>query len=317
MSAKSNNQGRAYEYICLCSLHSAIEAIRPVEIVRNSSYDAAKSAWELMSAENRMLYTLSAESTIETIFALEPNIIEKTNDVIKLYIQSDRHGENADVRDIIIEREDIVWEIGLSIKHNHMAVKHSRLSKDIDFGEKWYDVKCSRQYWDDVAPVFSFLTDEMRKGSLFRDLTSKEDLVYVPLLNAFVKEIKTVIEKDPSVPQKIVKYILSRYDFYKIISVDSRRVTTIQSFNMFGTLNHASREKKPDIIVPVVELPTELLFIGFKKGSKTTVLLCFDNGWQFSFRIHNAEEEVNTSLKFDIQIVGMPANVNVKYNCKW
>ncbi|MFG6427980.1 MULTISPECIES: HaeIII family restriction endonuclease [Bacteroidales] len=317
MSANSNNQGRAYEFICLHSLHSAIKTIRPAEIVHNSSYDAAENAWQTLDANEQALYTLSARSTIDTIFAMEPNIVEQSDDILKLYIQTDKHGEEADVRDIIIERKDIMWEIGLSIKHNHMAVKHSRLSKDIDFGDKWYGVSCSQQYWNDVNGVFSLLAKEKAKGSYFRDMDSKEDQVYVPLLNAFVKEVKASIEKDTSVPRKLVEYLLSKYDFYKVISIDSKRITSIQSFNMYGTLNQASKVKQPEIVVPVINLPTELLFIGFKKSSKTTVLLSFDNGWQFSFRIHNAEDKVNTSLKFDIQIVGMPADVNIKYNCKW
>ena len=99
--------------------------------------------------------------------------------------------KEVDVRDIIIERKDIMWEIGLSIKHNHMAVKHSRLSKDIDFGDKWYGVSCSQQYWNDVNGVFSLLAKEKAKGSYFRDMDSKEDQVYVPLLNAFVKRGKS------------------------------------------------------------------------------------------------------------------------------
>lgn len=136
MSSKSNDQGRAYEYICLHTLNNAIGRIRNSEIEKNSCYEAAEHAWNTLSGAEKALYTLSAKSTIDTIFALEPNIIEKENDVLKLYIQSDEHGEVADVRDIIIQRKDIVWEIGLSIKHNHMAVKHSRLGKVLDFGEK-------------------------------------------------------------------------------------------------------------------------------------------------------------------------------------
>ncbi|WP_300923947.1 HaeIII family restriction endonuclease [uncultured Duncaniella sp.] len=317
MSANSNNQGRAYEFICLQSLYSAIVAIRPVEIVRNSSYMAAKSAWASLDPNSQKLYELSAKSTIGVLFAMEPNIVEQTDDILKLYIQSDKHGEDADVRDIIIERSDIVWEVGLSIKHNHLAVKHSRLSKDIDFGEKWYGVKCSPQYWNDVNPVFSFLAEEKENGTYFRDLRSKEDEVYVPLLEAFIKEISTAIEKDASVPRKLVEYLLSKYDFYKVISLDTQRITAIQSFNMYGTLNKASRVKKPEIVVPRIELPKELLYIGFKKSSKTTVLICFDNGWQFSFRIHNAEDKVNTSLKFDIRIVGMPTDISLTIKCKW
>ncbi len=36
------------------------------------------------------------------------------------------------------------------------------------------------------------------------------------------------------------------------------------------------------------------------------MILTFDNGWQLSFRIHNAESRVIPSLKFDVQIIGSP-----------
>lgn len=317
MSNASNNQGRAYEFVCLNSLYEAISKIRSAEIVKNSSYFAAENAWNTLTKGEQTLYALSSKSTIDTIFALEPNIVEKSSDVLNLYIQTDQHGEVADVRDIIIERKDIIWEIGLSIKHNHMAVKHSRIAKNLDFGSKWYDIPCSKTYWNNIKPIFDFLEKEKTKGTYFRDLKSKEDDVYVPLLNAFVKEVSTQIKANKNVPRRMVEYLLSKYDFYKIISIDSKKTTTIQSFNMYGTLNLPSRVAQPTIKVPVINLPTTLLHIGFKPGSRTTIVMCFDNGWQFSFRIHNAKDIIETSLKFDIQIVGMPADVNIKYNCKW
>lgn len=317
MSNASNNQGRAYEFVCLNSLYVAISKIRPVKIIENSSYKASKSAWDTITSEEQILYALSSKSTIETIFALEPNIIEPSFDMLSLYIQNDKHGEDADVRDIIIERKDIVWEIGLSIKHNHMAVKHSRIAKNLDFGLKWYNISCSQTYWNEIRPIFNFLECEKAKGTYFRNLKSKENDVYVPLLNAFVKEIITQVKADKNVPRRMIEYLLSKYDFYKIISIDSKRITTIQSFNMYGTLNLPSRVSQPAIKVPVINLPTTLLYIGFKPGSKTTIIMCFDNGWQFSFRIHNAKDIIETSLKFDIQIIGMPSDINIKYNCKW
>lgn len=317
MSNKSNNQGRAYEFICLHSLHEAIEAIRPAQIIQNSSYKAAAAAWDTLSDAQQIIYTLSAKSTIETIFALEPNIVEVDNNSVDLFIQSDQHGKVADVRDIIIQRNNIIWEIGLSIKHNHMAVKHSRLSRKLDFGEKWYGKKCSKSYWDDIEPIFTFLEAEKKKGTYFCELKSKEEDVYIPLLKAFMAEIKKQIEKDNTIPRKLVAYLLSKYDFYKVISIDNKRLTTIQSFNMYGTLNLSSKETAPALKVPMIELPKSLLYIGLKPNSKTTVIMSFDEGWQFSFRIHNAKDLVEPSLKFDIQILGMPVDVNIKYNCKW
>ena len=323
MSEFSNNNGRAYEFACLMTLYEAISNIRPAKIVENSSFDAAKEAWDSLDEETHHIYLISAGSTIDTIFAMEPNIVEVNDDILLLYIQPDKKGEVADIRDIIIERKDIIWEIGLSIKHNHEAVKHSRLAKTLDFGNKWYNIPCSDTYWDEVSPVFNLLEEEKNKGSYFRDLDSKENDVYEPLLKAFIKEIKTQVGEHRDVPKKLVQYLLSNYDFYKVISFDTEKVTTIQSFNMFGTLNRPSRISEPQIKTRVIKLPSQLLYIDFmkdprtKKIRKNTVIMCFDNGWQFSFRIHNAKDLVETSLKFDIQIVGMPAEVDIKYICKW
>ncbi len=237
--------------------------------------------------------------------------------MLNLYIQNDKRGQAGDIRDIIVERKDILWEIGFSVKHNHEAVKHSRLSDKNDFSKKWYDVKCSKTYWDDVKPVFDLLKAEKQKGTLFDDLTSKEERVYIPILKAFMGELKRQISTDPSIPQKMVAYLLSKYDFYKVISLDRKRVTTVQSFNMYGTLNKPSRTKQADLKAPAITLPQTLLFMNFKPGSSNTIIMCFENGWQFSFRIHNAEKQVKTSLKFDVRIVGMPAEINIKFNCNW
>lgn len=117
MSSRSNDQGRAYEFICLHSLYEAINAVRPALITHNSSYEAAENAWNTLSGAEKTLYTLSAKSTIATIFAMEPNIVEIDDDILNLYIQNDQHGEIADVRDIIIQRKDIVWKIGQDLKH--------------------------------------------------------------------------------------------------------------------------------------------------------------------------------------------------------
>lgn len=317
MSSASNDQGRAYEFICLLCLNEAINSIREARIIHNSSYEAAEDAWNILSKNDQLLYELSARSTIETIFALEPNIVEQSDDVLNLFIQNDKRGEVADVRDIVIEREDIRWEIGLSIKHNHMAVKHSRIAKTLDFGSKWFDVPCSPNYWSEVKPVFDFLEVEKDKTVYFSGLPFKLDQVYVPLLKAFIKEVSTQVAKNKDIPRRMVEYLLSKYDFYKVISIDCKRITTIQSFNMYGTLNLPSKVQQPAIKVPVINLPTTLLHIGFKPKSKNTVIMCFDNGWQFSFRIHNANKYIEPSLKFDIQIIGMPSDVNIKFNCKW
>ena len=57
-----------------------------------------------------------------------------------------------------------------------------------------------------------------------------------------------------------------------------------------------------------------IIHLDFASGKLNTIELCMDGGWQFSFRIHNASTYVETSLKFDIQIVGMPtAIITINY----
>ncbi|MBR1668870.1 MAG: HaeIII family restriction endonuclease [Bacteroidaceae bacterium] len=146
MSSASNDQGRAYEFICLHSLHNAITKIRPSQIVINSSYEAAERAWNILSHAEQALYSLSAASTIDTIFAMEPNIVEPSTDILSLHLQTDQHGEIADVRDIIIERKNITWEIGLSIKHKQFSSFFYNDKNRGAFGEMYYtyDLKNKR-----------------------------------------------------------------------------------------------------------------------------------------------------------------------------
>ncbi len=79
------------------------------------------------------------------------------DDIIILSINKDSDAEDGDVRDIGITRKYIRWDIGLSMKHNHFAAKHSRLSSTIDFGAKWYDHPCDDSYWNVVKPIFARL----------------------------------------------------------------------------------------------------------------------------------------------------------------
>lgn len=309
MSHLSNDQGRAYEYICLRTLEEEIGKFRCAVIEKNSSYYAAEHAWNVMDEGMQQTLKQSAGAAVSMILILEPLILDGS-DVLDLRIQPDTKGEGGDVRDILITRQVIGWEIGLSLKHNHFAVKHSRLAKDLDFGQKWFGVPCSPAYWNQIKPIFDYLEQEKRNGAKWRDLPSKMQDVYIPLLQAFMEEIRRSYQSNPDIPKKMVEYLLGQYDFYKVISLDSKKITQIQPYNLHGTLNRSSAR------VPTIKLPTRILALDFKPRSKTTVLLTMDGGWRFSFRIHNASTLVETSLKFDVQIVEMPEMVS-EIDCKW
>ena len=316
MSTNSNDQGRAYEYAWINSLYDALKLSRKVIIVDNSSLSANERAWNLMSKEMKEVLTVSANAATETVLELEPKMLENDNDILQLEFQKDDEGTKGDVRDIVIKRDDIKWEVGLSIKHNHEAVKHSRLSHKLDFGKEWFDLPCSDEYWKDVQPIFDRLKKEKAKGTKWPAIADKDTEVYVPLLEAFMKEVNKANKRDKLMPRKMVEYLIGIKDYYKIVSRDSKKLTVIHTFNMHKTLNQRSKIRMSAITVPVVELPTELVAIKFKENSKNTVEMYLNNGWQLSFRIHNASSKVEPSLKFDVQFIGMPVSV-LSIECKW
>lgn len=316
MSIRSNESGRGYEFACLSVLYEKIIKSRKCTIKQNSSFYAAERAWNLLDRYSKQIYLTSAASVVDTLFELEPLILEEENDVLELQIQPDSKGETGDVRDIVILRNQIGWEIGLSVKHNHFAVKHSRLAKTLDFSEKWFGKKCTMDYWDSVSVIFEYLQTLKKQNKKWSELPSKSQDIYIPILKAFIDEIIRQYNDDQTTPKKMVEYLLGEFDFYKVISVDDKKMTQVQSFNLHGTLNQPSRAKHPGIDIPIVALPTRIVNLDFKPNSTNTVELYLDNGWQFAFRIHNASSLIETSLKFDIQIIGMPTTV-ITFNCKW
>lgn len=316
MARKNNDQGRAFEFACLQALNDEISKIRPTRIETTDGYHASERAWISMSEDVQIVMEEGALAAVEKLFELEPLIVEDGDDELVLKIQQDSKGEEGDVRDILIIRRNIEWEIGLSLKHNHFAVKHSRLAKSLDFGEKWFGIPCSAQYWEDIKPIFDYLVDEKTKGTNWSNLPSKENDVYIPLLNAFINEVKRSYNQDSSVARKMVEYLLGEFDFYKVVGIDSERITQIQTFNLRGTLNQPSKTEKPTIKIPIANLPTRIVSLEMKPGSKTTVELYMDGGWQFSFRIHNASTKVEPSLKFDVQILGVPTAI-MTIECNW
>lgn len=316
MSNKSNDQGRAYEYITLITLQKEISKFRAAKIEKNSSFFAAQNSYNVIDNFLKQNLEKAAEAIVPTIFELEPLIVENGTDELTLLIQQDERGEEGDVRDILIIRRKLQWEIGLSMKHNHFAVKHSRLSPSIDFGEKWYGHPCSNQYKSKIKSIFNLVKTYKDKGYKWNEMPRKEEDVYIPLLEAFKTEILQSYAYHKDIPAKLVEYLLGKFDFYKVVGIDNQRITEIQAYNLHGNLNKPAKNKRPKSIIPVSELPTRIVELDFKPNSNNTVELYLDKGWQFSFRIHNASTFVEESLKFDVQIIGMPATI-ITINCRW
>lgn len=316
MSSQSNNKGRGYEFTWINTLDETINKTKSANITFNSSYFANKNAWEALDDKTREILKVSANAAIDTLFELEPNLWAQSSDISKLTFQSDDKGVKGDVRDIVISRTNPNWQIGLSIKHNHDAVKHSRLSPTIDFSKNWYGVPCDVIYKQEVAPVFEMLKTYQKRRVKWSEMKNKAEEVYLPLLNSFIGQIKRNYAENRKIIHSLFLYLLGTFDYYKIISLDNKRCTLIKPFNMRGDLNKPFKDVKPGISINILELPDELIELRIKPNSSNTVEMFLNKGWQLSFRLHNASTYVEPSLKFDIRFLGMPPSA-LSFECLW
>ncbi len=312
MSDKSNNQGRAYEYAWCLALEQKLSVFKKVIVDKQNGFNACYRAYESLEKSLQERYLESAKQGVLLLLDCEPllsEVIGSSQNEITLSLQKDKLGEIGDIRDILIYFDRFC--IGLSIKHNHDAVKHSRLSKDLDFGKKWLGVGVSQNYKDTIKPLFERLENAKKEGMLWRDFPNKEQEIYAPLLQAFKKEVLRIDEdKKNKVPQKMVEYLLGKYDFYKAILLEREQKTKLEAYHFNNTLNR-SVKNKPKRIIPLSKLPTRMIYFDFKPKSFNTLELVLNEGWSFSLRIHNASSRVEPSLKFDIKLLSIPVSVAV------
>jgi HaeIII restriction endonuclease len=126
--------------------------------------------------------------------------------------------------------------------------------------------------------------------------------VYVPILDAFRKELLRLANQNPvSVAEQLIKYLIGNQRVIK-----GKNKVEIQSYNLHETLNLPFENIKPKAKIQKLKLPNRLIEIVYQENSETTLLVTLNEGWQISFRIHNASSRIEASLKFDINLVSAP-----------
>ena len=301
--------GKAFEYALLLEFYERLKNITSVSITENEPYQNAKGCFDSFVEDEQDTFRITASAAINFLMDIEPRLSNgiSKDDVLVLEIVSDQAGQTGDVRDVLIIRSLQKWEIGISAKNNHRAVKHSRLSLNIDFGEKWLGVPCLQNYFAEIKPVFDMLADlkAKDKSTKWTSIENMHEAVYVPILNAFRKELLRLDKENPNiVAENLVQYLIGNEDFYKVIKGNKK--VEIQAYNLNGTLNLPFENIKPKAKIPKLKLPTRLIEIVYQDNSTTTLLVSLNEGWQISFRIHNASSRVEPSLKFDINLVSAP-----------
>jgi hypothetical protein len=300
--------GKAFEYACVNCFRKYLLNYQKVDVLENSSYFIAKEFYDSFSPDIQKQLDCAGNAAVNILSKLEPLLINSVdNEPLVIALQADSVGQEGDVRDILFIRKNYQWEIGLSIKHNHSAVKHSRLSDTLDFGKKWFDTPCSPIYFNNIKPIFDELRLLKEAHVMWNSLDNKAERFYLPVLNAFMDELKRIESVNPNIiPSKLLQYLIGTHDFYKIISLDKTKTTQIQAFSLYGDLNKPAGSILPQVKLSKLKLPNRFYDVSIKPNSHNTALIVLNEGWQLSFRIHNASSEVEPSLKFDIKLVGQP-----------
>ena len=305
--------GKSFEYALLDCLYKKLDSITNVQVISNSSLDNAEQCFKQLSKDEQNRYQRTAQSAVDFLIEIEPKLSRGTDDkdVVQLEIASDALGKAGDVRDVLIKRSQQKWAIGISAKNNHNAVKHSRLSSKIDFGEKWIGVQASQEYFAKIDPIFNYLKDvrdESGATKKWSELGDYHSTVYKPILNAFMEELERIYETDnKKVASNLVSYLVGKEDFYKVIQ--TKGSVKITGYNLYGTLGTSYETDDVGFQVLQIRLPTAITNISMKKESDTTVIVELNNEWSLSFRIHNASSRVEASLKFDINLLKSPTGL--------
>lgn len=316
--AKQTQYGKAFEYACVEAIKEFYSGTISVEVVESEPMETARSCFNARLEEQDEMLT-AARAAIKVIDKYEPRLAHpQAEEPLYIELQPDSAGRAGDVRDVLCSRPSEHWSIGISCKHNHDAVKHSRLSATVDFGDIWLGHPCSSTYFSHVVPLFNSLSllkeqgDETGAIAMWSDLNNKEDDYYVPVLESFMGELNRLYKTYPDVPENLIRYLLGRHDFYKVISDGSDCCTRVIAVNVNGTLGCPVGDFKPASRIRSLPMPKKFFHIGFKEvqpgvESKTTVQVVCDEGWDVAMRLHNASSRIEPSLKFDVRLVSRPA----------
>ena len=281
--------GKAYEYALALALNSRTGT----DILdRNPAWNNAKGYYEGIAEDLQQNIDISASHVARFLASKESRL----DNAERIVIQDDSAGRKGDVRDLVITCKG--GDLGISAKHKHDSVKHSRLSDKIDFGKEWGGHPVSAKYWQRVNPVFESMRKAEQAGMMFSEVENKAQTYYLPILAAFEDELRKLCEERSSdFIGRFFRYIVGDHDFYKAICQKEQSV--VMSYNLGGTLGWGSKWKVPERID----------LIQRKRETDSTLLVTFEGGWQMSFRLHNARSLVEPSLKFDIQFIAMASSV--------
>lgn len=320
--ASQVKNGKAFEYACLHQLYEVLhnDGVKVV-VVEDSSYKLGSEYLSEKSPRSQKNYLAAAKAGIDALIPLEPRLLHvKKDEPLSLFLMPDSvaEGPDGDVRDVLCLRAAEGWEVGISCKHNHEALRHPRVTKNYDFAQRWL----GKQYH--VSALFigrmKVLEEELEQyhGMQWDDIFDKEGKFYIPILEAYKDELLNQSQLIPEFAEYLLRYFIGSKDFYKLIMETGTKTTSVTAFNLNGTLGQPIEHFKSLGAIRTLKWPKSIREVRFIDGdegidlrSRTTIVVTFDAGWSVKMRIHNKDKHVRslTNLAWDIQLEGLPPHM--------
>lgn len=271
----SNTLGRAFEY-ALCQ--KIVSYFTNITLTDRAIFEQGKDKnyYDSLSSVEKIKYDI-ATNRICSEWLNSKILASKTYTLDRL---PDSAGVNGDVTDIRLETSDSI--VNISLKHNHNALKHPRLTRV----PKWIDIDSDSKYASDYNNIWnSFLSKANNLSStatLFSELIDIDNEfvfnnLYDPLCNLVSNYLSQNIKTSSQV-ESLFKFMVGKYNFYKII--DTRDYILIQDFID-------------------LKIPTN---VKINKIDKSYIQMIFNNGVILTLRLHTASSRISTkSVKFDVR----------------
>jgi hypothetical protein len=280
----SNQNGRALEFIIVKKLLLYLEGTLNASLSARASKDQSRDSAHFIGLTPDMQRSYES-CAIKITFWLESKFQISRSQNLLIDRLPDDAAKRGDVTDIRLAFD--LKEVNLSIKHNHLALKHQRpegTAQHCGYIKKSGEDVLFRQQYKIIATKFLSIANGY---SNFRDLPEGvvHKYLYTPICDLVAKFINTYCRL-PDNANHLFKFLVGQTNFYKIIFDERRKIIKISEFSE---------------IEDVISVRAE------SKGSY--VYLYFSNNWHIAMRLHTASSRIarNPGLKFDTQ----PAQIEV------
>lgn len=280
----SDRNGRALEFIIVDIL---IKKIPNIALLRNTNLDQKRDSVKFneLSDHQKSYFIKSADNVFTWLtgkddFNLSNVTIERLTD------DAAKKGDVTDIR--IITSGNI---INLSIKHNHLALKHQRpsaIASQCGFIKKSLEDLTYRKAYKKVTDDFLSSANVLRNGAqYFSELIAIQPnfinaQLYSPMCNLVCNFLNTNVSQQSNNAQDFFNFIRGMTDYHKIV-VDHKKIE-IYEFASVSSVTSLTAALRKDSYIDV----------------------SFSNGWDIAMRLHTASSEIKgVSLKFDTQLISM------------